>query len=110
MAGEPIPDYRRFFGSVSSPFGVDDAVLNTAIEACEQARSKEELAAAMAAADARIAELSIWLPGWKENVVRLICHPRIRFPDCDTCRFSTPAPYEVQDAHLYWVDDTPEQP
>lgn len=110
MAGEPIPDYRRFFGSVSSPFGVRDAVLNTAIEACEQARSKEELAAAMAAADARIAELSIWLPGWKENVVRLICHPRIRFPDCDTCRFSTPAPYEVQDAHLYWVDDTPEQP
>ena len=110
MAGEPFPDYRRFFGSSASPFGVDDETLNAAMDACERACTHEELAAAMAAADTRIAELCIWLPGWKENVVRLICHPRIRFPNGETCRFSTPAPYEVLDAHLYWVDDTPEQP
>lgn len=111
MPGETIPDYRRFFGAGAgepdAPFGVDDAALNAAMDACEQARTEAELASAMAAADARIADLCIWLPGWQENVVRLICHPHIRFPDCETCRFSTPTPYEVEDAHLYWVDTTP---
>lgn len=112
MAGETRPDYRRFFGTGAedAPFGINDAALNAAMTACEQARTPEELAAAMAEADARIAELCIWLPGWKENVVRLICHPHIRFPDCENCRFSTPAPYEVPDAHLYWVDPAPAAP
>ena len=108
MPGEPFPDYRRFFGAGAggpdAPFGVNDAALNAAMDACEQARTRDELAAAIAAADSRIAELCIWLPGWKENVVRLICHPHIRFPDCESCRFSTPTPYEVEDAHLYWID------
>ncbi len=111
MPGEHFPDYRRFFGADAcgpdAPFGVDDATLNAAMGACEQARTRDELARAIAAADTRIAELYIWLPGWKENVVRLIRHPHIRFPDCETCRFSTPTPYEVEDAHLYWIDTTP---
>lgn len=110
MAGEPFPDYRRFFSEADSPFGINDAALNAAISACEHAGCKEQLAAAMAAADTRIAELSIWLPGWKENVVRLICHPHIRFPNCKSCRFSTPTPYEVEDAHLYWVEPSPVSP
>lgn len=111
MPGEPFPDYRRFFGAGAggpdAPFGVNDTALNAAMDACEQARTRDELTRAIAAADSRIAELCIWLPGWKENVVRLICHPRVRFPDCETCRFSTPTPYEVEDAHLYWIDTSP---
>lgn len=110
MAGTPFPDYRRFFGSSDSPFGINDAVLNAAVSDCEHARSREELAAAMAAADTRIAELCIWLPGWQENTVRLICHPHIRFPNCVSCRFSTPTPYEVEDAHLYWIEPSPVSP
>ncbi len=108
MPSSPYPDYLRFFGAAAAgadaPFGTDDEELNTAIAACEQARTRHELAAAMAAVDRRIAELCIWLPGWKENTVRLICHPHIRFPNCENCRFSTPTPYEVEDAHLYWVE------
>ncbi len=110
MAGSPFPDYRRFFMGADSPFGINDTELNSAVSACEQARSREQLAAAMAAADTRIAELCIWLPGWQEYVVRLICHPHIRFPNCENCRFSTPSPYEAEDAHLYWVDFSPVKP
>lgn len=108
MPGEPLPDYRRFFlpehANTDAPFGVSDHALTEAIQSYEQSSSIEEQRLSMARVDHRIAELCVWLPGWKENVVRLACHSHIRFPNCPQCQFSTPLPYEVQDAHLYWIE------
>ena len=108
MAGSPLPDYRRHFGTGASgydaPFGLSDPQLDKAIAAAERAHSPEERAAAMAKVDRLIAEQAVWLPGWKENLVLLACQHQVRFPDCEGCRFSTPAPYEIAEAHLYWID------
>ena len=103
-----LPDYRRHFGTGASgydaPFGLSDPQLDKAIADAERAHSPEERAAAMAKVDRLIAEQAVWLPGWKENLVLLACQHQVRFPDCEGCRFSTPAPYEIAEAHLYWID------
>lgn len=108
MASSPLPDYRRFFTSdargYDAPFLLADARMDAAVAAMEQAGSDAERAAAMAEVDRLVAELAVWLPGHKENLVLLACRSHVRFPDCDSCRFSTPGPYEVAEAHLYWID------
>ncbi len=107
MAATPLPRPSRFFGSAASgddaPFALRDAEVDAAIAAC--AGDEASRAAALAALDRLIHERAIWLPGWKENRVRLAAWKHVRFPDLPGCRFSTPAPYEVMEAHLYWVEE-----
>jgi hypothetical protein len=47
--------------------------------------------------DALVHELAIWLPGWKENRVYLVHHPRLRISP-------SPWSYDALDEHLFWVD------
>lgn len=110
-AGEDAPDYARHFGSgadgFDAPFHADDAELERLAADFAHAgddAARRELARAI---DRRIQELAIWLPAWRENRVYAAHHPRIKFPDCPACRFSTPEPYDILEAHLFWVDDTP---
>lgn len=108
MPATPLPDYRRHFASESSgfdaPFGLSDAELDAAIADYEAAPTLEARAEACARLDRMIADRAVWLPGWKENLVHLACWRHVRFPQTPGCRFSTPAPYDVMEAHLYWVD------
>ena len=105
MPGVPAPDYARFFSPQAAghdaPFGVDDEELNAAVAQAEAAADPEQAAAAYRRVDRRVQELAIWLPGWKENLVLVAHRARVRFPSF----FSTPAPYEVADAHLFWVQE-----
>lgn len=114
LPATPLPDYRRHFHSEASgydaPFGLADPELDAAISTCEQAPDPASRAAACARIDHLIAECAVWLPGWKENLVHLACWRHIRFPQTPTCRFSTPSPYDIMEAHLYWVDDTGHPP
>lgn len=114
LPATPLPDYRRHFSSKATgydaPFGLTDAALDTAITDYEKATTLAARAAACAHIDRLIADRAIWLPGWKENLVHLACWRHIRFPQTPTCRFSTPTPYDVMEAHLYWVDSTGHAP
>ncbi len=109
MAAAPLPEPARFFASGAAgedaPFALSDAEVDAALAACERAEEEPALAAALAALDRLIAERAVWLPGWKENRVRLVAWSRLRFLDTPTCRFSTPTPYDVMEAHLYWVEE-----
>ncbi len=112
MAADPLPEPARFFGSASAegeeaPFALNDAEVNAALAAWEGAADEAARAAALAALDHLIYERAIWLPAWKENRVWLAAWSHLRFPDAEGCRFSTPAPYEVMEAHLYWVEPEP---
>lgn len=111
MPAAPLPAYREIFlhhpPNHQSPFALSDPPLTHAICAVENAATEQELAAACRAVDARIRDLAIWLPGWKENLILLAHRKRLRFPDTPACRFTPPRPYEVMDGHLYWV--TPPQ-
>lgn len=104
MPSSPKPKYERFFApdttGSDAPFGVNDAELNQAMADY----AENPTAGAVARIDKRLAELDIWLPGWKENLVCLVSHAHIRFPDSENCRFSTPAPFDVMEAHLYWIE------
>lgn len=108
MPTTPLPDYRRYFSSESTgfdaPFCLQEPAMDTAIAAYEAAGNLHERAAACAHIDQLIAQLAIWLPGWKENLVHLACWRNVRFPQTRDCSFSTPAPYDVMEAHLYWID------
>ncbi len=110
VAPAPLPEPGRFFASSvpvgeDAPFALQDAALDAAIAAYEGAEDEGSRAAALAEVDRRVYESAVWLPGWKENRVTLAAWSQLRFPDVPGCRFSTPAPYEVMEAHLYWVDE-----
>ncbi len=105
-----LPEPARYFASTvppgdDAPFGLEDAAMDKALAAYGAAEGIPARAAALAAVDRLVQQCAVWLPGWKENLVHLAAWRRIRFPDCEQCRFSTPGPYEVMDAYLYWVDD-----
>lgn len=80
----------------ASPFGLDDAGMNAALARYEAQPSAENLAGI----DQLVAGLAVWLPGWKENRVYLIHHPRLHIPPSPWC-------YETLDAHLFWVSPAP---
>ncbi len=109
MAAAPLPEPARFFASATpvgdeNPFALHDAEVDAAIGRYSRAAAAPARAAALAELDALIARHAVWLPGWKENLVRLAAWSHLRFPDVPGCRFSTPAPYDVMEAHLYWVE------
>ncbi len=109
MAATPLPEPARFFASRAegddAPFALKDAAMEAALAAYEGAGDDAARAAALAELDRLIHERAVWLPGWKENRVRLAAWSHVRFPNVPSCRFSTPSPYEVMEAHLYWVED-----
>ncbi len=111
VAASPLPEPARFFASGAegedAPFALNDAGVDAALAACSGAEDEASRAAALAALDRLIHERAIWLPGWKENRVHLAAWPQVRFPNVPGCRFSTPAPYDVMEAHLYWVEEQP---
>lgn len=110
VAGSPLPSYDAFFSSDraadNTPFRLRDAAVDAALEQYRRAPAAER-AAAVAAVDARLYDAACWCPGWKESRALLAYRPRLHFPDTDGCRFSVPAPYDVAEAHLYWVEDEP---
>ncbi len=109
MAASPLPAPARFFASSAqgedAPFALEDAAMDSALAAYEQAGSEEAHAAALSRIDRLLYERAVWLPAWKENRVYLAAWEHMRFPDVPGCRFSTPSPYEVLEAHLYWVEE-----
>ncbi len=108
MAASPLPEPARFFGPEAqgedAPFALQNARVAVALADFESAGNDRARAAALAALDGLVYESAVWLPGWKENRVRLAAWSHVHFPDVPGCRFSTPSPYEVMEAHLYWVE------
>ena len=98
-AGEDAPDYARIFGrdagGFDAPFHARDAELERLVE---EFAATADRAACAARIDRRVYELAVWLPGWRENRAHVAHHPRLKFP-------ATPAPYDILEAHLFWLDD-----
>ena len=78
-----------------APFCLNDPVMNTLLQHFDTSSAQ-----ALAAIDKRVYELAIWLPGWKENRVFLIHHPRVVVPQSPWC-------YDAADAHAFWVRSEP---
>lgn len=100
MPAPEKPAPAQFFSPeaepAASPFGLNAADMNAALDDYESAPTAEKLARI----DALVYEHAIWLPGWKENRVYLIHHPHLCIPPSPWC-------FDALDAHLFWVSDTP---
>ncbi len=112
VASFPLPSLEKQFHSrFQESRGVNlhaiaDAQIDTQLDMMQHAKTQAELAAATQRINERIAELALWLPGWKENRASIANWRHIRFPDTAHTRFSIPHRYDVQEAHLLWVDES----
>lgn len=110
VASSPLPKMEHLFHSRhlksygKNLHSVQDQQLDQAIEAMNQACSMDELAATTRDANLRIAQLAIWLGGWKENTAYIASWRHVRFPATKDCNFAPPSPFEVLESHLYWID------
>ncbi len=110
VASTPLPELHRQFHSKHKEkkgynlHSVEDKQLDEALEKMQQAGDMESMREATLAANRRIIELAIWLPGWKENRAYIASWRQLRFPEVKGMSPSTPAPYDVQEAHLFWMD------
>lgn len=106
----PLPDHEAAFHSrfahteSDNITGTSDAEMDAALEAESAASSPEELKTASLHVQQLIYDGAAYVPGWKENCVRIANWRYVRFPDTPETQFSTPAPYDVEEAHLYWID------
>lgn len=76
----------------AAPFALNDEHMNTLLQRFARVHDAETLADI----DHRVYELAIWLPGWKENRVRILHQPRLVIPPSTWC-------YDAADAHLMWI-------
>ncbi len=111
VASFPLPSldtqfHSRFYETVGRNLhALGDASMDAHLEAMRDAKSADELADATLKVNQRLAALAVWLPGWKENRCYVANWRHVRFPDTTYCQFSTPRPYDVQEAHLLWIDE-----
>ena len=100
MPAPELPEPERFFSleaePAASPFSLNAADMNAALADYRNTPSADNLARI----DQLVQEHAVWLPGWKENRVYLIHHPRLRIPASPWC-------YDALDAHLFWVINQP---
>ncbi len=103
-APRPLPDYARFFTSTArgyeAPFRLNSPDMDAAIVAYNNARELSSRAACAARIDTLLHEEAVWLPGWKENLVRLAHWSHLHFPE-DMAHESL---YDVAESHLYWEE------
>ncbi len=108
----PLPDHDAAFHSrfalteSDNVTGTVDTAMDAALEAESRATSPEELRTATLRVQQLIYDGAAYVPGWKENCVRIANWRYVRFPDTPETPFSTPAPYDVEEAHLYWIDSS----
>lgn len=106
----PLPDHYEIFhssfaqGESENLTATNDAAMDAALEAEYRASDAAELERATHAVQQRIYDMASWVPGWRENCVRIACWRYVRFPDTKSAPFSTPYPFDVLEAHLYWID------
>ena len=107
VPAEPLPQPSRYFHSSSTgdeaPFCLRDEEMDAALEDCATAQSLPTFAQALARVDHLVHHLAIWLPGWKENQIRVLHSPRLHFPA------SPGAYYDVIDNHTLWISPEKEE-
>lgn len=110
VAVRPLPDLAPLFHSDfidkhgKNLHSSEDKELDSAIEEMQSASTFHHLRDATKRANQRIYELAVWLPGWKENRAYVASWRNIRFPNTPDCQVSTPMPYGLSEAHLFWID------
>ncbi len=110
----PLPDPAPFFRSsyayredgtpatgTSNVTGTASAKLDSAILACQTARTVKQAIRAHHRVQQVIANTYSWVPGWTSSYWRFAQWRWVRWPDS----FCPPRYYDPLDSHLYWIDE-----
>jgi microcin C transport system substrate-binding protein len=114
----PVPDFHQFMHSMNA---YDEKgrpkpqTNNTFVWAradtdalCDQVRTgrtAEELKDAAWKLQNIIHDEAIFVPGFSVDFVRLGSWRWVRWPDCETTRFSPPVVYDPHEVFVFWVDE-----
>ena len=114
----PIPDFHEFLHSTTalevngSPmpntnnlFVWHRADTDILCEDVRNARTSDELKNAAWQLQKIMHDEAIFLPGYSVDFVRVGSWRWIKWPDCETTRFSPPVVYEPHEAFTFWIDD-----
>jgi microcin C transport system substrate-binding protein len=74
-------------------------------ETVRGARTVEELKNAAWKLQHIIHDEAIFVPGFSVDFMRIGSWRWVRWPDCETTRFSPPAVYDPHESFVYWVDE-----
>lgn len=96
-----MPQPGKFLHSAATgadaPFHLKSPEMDDALQRCAEATSFSAMAAACAEVDELVYQLAIWLPGWKENRVRLAAWHYVHLPE----HYS--GPYDVAEGQTLWM-------
>ena len=114
----PVPDFHQFLHSTNAfdekgnlkpqtnnlfVWGRPDT--DALCEQVRSARSEEELKNAAWKLQRIIHDEAIFVPGFSVDFVRIGSWRWVRWPDCETTRFSPPAVYDPHESFVFWVDE-----
>ena len=118
LIGPPVPDYHQFLHSTNA---FDDkgnpkpqtnnlfvwgrADTDTLSEKVRTASTGEELRDAAWQLQRIMHDEAIFVPGYSVDFMRLGSWRWIKWPDCETTRFSPPVVFDPHEVFVFWVDD-----
>jgi microcin C transport system substrate-binding protein len=114
----PVPDFHQFLHSTNAfddKGNLKPQTNNTFVwgrpdtdalaEQVRNARTEEELQQAAWKLQRIIYDEAIFVPGFSVDFVRIGSWRWVRWPDCETTRFSPPVVYDPHESFVFWVDE-----
>ena len=113
----PVPDFHQFLHSTNAFDEKGNPKPNTnnvfvwgrpdtdrLSEAVRSAATEQELSDAMRQLQRIMHDEGIFVPGYAVDFVRVGSWRWVKWPDCETTRFSPPVTYEPHETHVLWID------
>ena len=118
LINPPVPDYHQFLHSsnafddkgnpkpqTNNLFVWGRADTDTLSEKVRTASTEEELRDAAWELQKNMHDEAIFVPGYSVDFMRLGSWRWVKWPDCETTRFSPPVVYDPHEVFVFWVDD-----
>lgn len=118
LINPPVPDYHQFLHSsnafddkgnpkpqTNNLFVWGRADTDTLSEKVRNASTEEELRDAAWELQKIMHDEAIFVPGYSVDFMRLGSWRWVKWPDCETTRFSPPVVYDPHEVFVFWVDD-----
>ena len=114
----PTPDFYQFFHSsnafdekgnpktqTNNTFSWGRADTDQLCEITRTGRTVEELKDAAWKLQHIIHDEAIFVPGYTVDFIRIASWRWVRWPDCETTRFSPPVVYDPHEVYVFWIDE-----
>ncbi len=122
LISPPVPDFYQFLHSTNARdekgnlkpqtnnlFAWGRADTDRLSEQVRNATSEEELREAAWALQKIIHDEAIFIPGYKQDFIRMAYWRWVRWPDSDETKFSPPVVFEPLEAFVHWIDEDLQQ-